>query len=209
MRSLRSYFARLQPREQRAVGALAGAILLILLFQFAIFPMMDFIDKSRGELPLKEKRLRKYRGLVSLIGAAETDWKALGQRLAQAERGLLDGRTAALATAELQDRAKELLKQQGIEPRAVSFMAVKALAPADSGYSAVPLSLSFECSVDQLANLLGSFQSGDKTVAVENLYVDAVPVRADKPRKLVGVRMVIRAVMLSEPPPQPATGQQS
>lgn len=210
MRSLRSYFNGLQPREQRAVGALAAAVLLILVFQFAIFPMMDLVDKNRAELPLKQKRLRKYRGLVSLIGAAETDWKALEQRLVQAEKGLLDSRTAALAAAELQDHAKELLKQQGIEPRGVSFMAVKALAPPDSGYSAVPLSLSFECSVDQLANLLASFQSDSKTLAVDSLYLEAVPVRADKTRKVVGVRMAIRAVMFSEPPSQqPGAGRPS
>lgn len=197
---MRSFFRRLQPREQRAVVALVIAVVLILLLQFAVFPLTESAAKSRAELPLKEKRLHKYRALVSLVGTAETDWKALERRLLEAEKGLLDSKTAPLAPAELQDRVKQLLTQQGIEPRAINFLPVRVLPPGDSGYSAVSLSLVFECAVDQLANLLTLFQSAGKTLAVENLFVDAVN-RGEKARKTVSVRMVVRAVMLAEPGP--------
>jgi len=195
---MRSFFRRLQPREQRALVALVIAVALILLLQFAVFPMTESTAKTRAGLPLKEKRLHKYRALVSLVGTAETDWKALERRLAEAEKGLLDSRTAPLASAEIQDRVKQLLAQQGIEPRSISFVPLRALPPADSGYSTVSLSLMFECAVDQLANLLASLPSAGKTLAVESLFVEAVS-RGEKARKMVSVRMVIRAVMFAEP----------
>jgi hypothetical protein len=196
---MRALLRRLQPREQRAVGLLAIAVLLVLVLQFAVFPVMDSAEKTRAGLPLKEKRLHKYRQMVSLAGAAETDWKALEQRLAQAEKGLLDSRSAALASAELQDRVKQLLAQQGIEPRSLNFVPVRVLPPPESGYSAVPLSLAFECTVDQLANMLAAFQSAGKTLAVESMSVEAAPMRGEQARKLVSVRMVIRAVMFAGP----------
>jgi type II secretion system (T2SS) protein M len=198
-----TWLARLQPREQRAVGGLALALLVFLLLQFAVFPMIDSAAKTSAQLPLKEKKLHKYRRMVSMIGSAETDWNALEQRLHQSEKGLLDSRTAALASAELQDRVKQLLAQQGIEAR-ISFLAVRALPPADSGYSSVPLSLAFECPVDQLANLLMSLQASGKTVAVDTITVEALPMRGDKPRKLLSVRMAIHALIFSEPAPQAA-----
>ena len=198
---MRSFLQRLQPRDRRALAGLAIGVLLLLLFEFAVSPIMDFAQKARTELPLKEKRLRKYRQLVSLVGAAETDWKALDRRLAEAQKGLLDSKTAPLASAELQDRVKQLLGQQGIEPRTLNFMAVRTLPPADSGYAAIPISVQFECPVDQLAGLVASLQSAGKMLAIEALYIDAGPRRDAKSRKVVAVQMVIRAVMFAEPVP--------
>ncbi len=195
---MRSFYRRLQPREQRAILVLAVAVVLILAFQFAVSPMMDSTVKAQAELPLKEKRLHKYRALVGLVGTAETDWKALERRLGEAEKGLLDSKTAPLASAELQDRVRQLLTQQGIDPKAMGFLPVRTLPPADSGYIAVPLSLGFECAVDQLANLMTAFQSAGKTLAVETLSVDAVNRGEKAARKMVNVRLVVRAVMRSE-----------
>jgi hypothetical protein len=207
---MRSFFQRLQPRDRNALTVLAIGVLLILLFQYAVSPIMDFAQKARTELPLKEKRLRKYRQMVSMVGAAETDWKALDQRLAEAQKGLLDSKTAPLASAELQDRVKQLLSRQGIEPRALNFMAVRTLPPADSGYAAVPISLQFECPVDQVAGLVASLQSTGKMLAIEGLSIDAGPKHDPKSRKVVTVQMVIRGVMFAEPVPvRPGAGQPS
>lgn len=204
---MRSFLNRLQPRERRAVLGLGGALVLFALLQFAVFPIMDAAGKGRADLPLKEKTLHKYRRLVSLVGTAETDWKALDQRLANAENGLLDSKTAALASAEVQERVKTVFAQQGIELRGVSFLPVRPLPPEGSGYSTVPLSMSFECTVDQLASVMGALQASGKIFALETFAVQALPSPADKPRKVLSVRLVVRAMMRTEPEIAATTGQ--
>ena len=188
----------LQAREKRALGALAGAFLLFLLAQFIALPWMEAAEKLRASLPLKEKTLRKYHNLAALVGLRETDWRTIQGRLAEAERGLLDSKTGALASAEMQQRLQQLADQQGIELRGADFLPVKPLKPADAGYALVPVGLSFECTLDQLANFLAMAATGPKTLLIEQLSIVASPPRADRPRKMVTVRLVVRGLMAQE-----------
>lgn len=196
---MNGFFARhLNTRDRRALAGLAIAAVAFLLFDFAILPLVDSAGGLRASLPLKEKTLRKYQGLVLLAGAREAGWQSFQTRLAEAEKGVLESRTAALALAELQERVKQLLSQQGLEPRAAVFMPVHPIQPAAAGYTAVPLSLSFECTVDQLSSFLLAARAGSKTLALEQLAIDAVPQNSERPKKLIAVRMVIRGVMVAE-----------
>lgn len=189
-------------REKRALGAMGLAAALFLLLQFLLLPAMESAEKLRAALPLREKTLRKHQDLVAQAGARETDWQSLQARLAETEKGLLDSRASAVASAELQQLVKQLMAQQGIEMRSADFLPVRALKPVSAGYAAVPLSLQFECTLDQLANLLLAARGGNKILALEHLTVGAVPPRPDRPRKMVSVRMVIRGLM-AEPAAAP------
>ena len=193
----------LNPREKRALAAMALAAALFLLLEFLVLPWMDSAEKLRAALPLKEKTLRKYQQRVALAGARETDWQSLQTRLAEGEKGLLDSRAPAVASAELQELVKQLMAQQGIEMRSADFLPARALKPAAVGYSAVPLSLGFECTLDQLANFLLAARGSSKMLALEQLAISAVPPRPDRPRKLVSVRVVIRGLMIAEPAATP------
>jgi len=193
----------LQTRERWALGALTGAGVLFLLAQFVAFPWMEATEKLRASLPLKEKTLHKYQNLAALIGPRETDWRSVQGRLAEAERGLLDSKTPALASAELQQRLQELAEQHGIELRSTDFPPVRPLKPADTGYASVPIGLSLECTLDQLVNFLGAAAAGPKTLSIEQLSMIASPPRPDRPRKMVMVRMVVRGLMVQESPAPP------
>jgi hypothetical protein len=193
----------LQSRERRALGALAGAGGLFLMAQFVAFPWMEATEKLRASLPLKEKTLHKYQNLAALIGPRETDWRNIQERLAEAERGLLDSKAAALASAELQQRLQELAEQHGIELRSTDFPPVRPLKPADTGYASVPIGLSLECTLDQLVDFLAAAAAGPKTLSIEQLSMIASPPRPDRQRKMVMVRMVVRGLMAQEAPAPP------
>jgi hypothetical protein len=188
----------LQARERRALGALAGAAVLFLLVQFIALPWMEATEKLRASLPLKEKTLHKYQTLAGLIGPRETDWRNIQGRLAQAERGLLDSKTGALASAELQQRLQQLAEQHGVELRSTDFQPVRPLKPAEAGYASVPLGLSFECTLNQLVSFLAVVAAGPKTLSIEQLSLIASPPRPDQPRKMVMVRLVVRGLMAQE-----------
>lgn len=194
---IRLFGRALAAREKRALAALAVAALLFALLDFIALPVVDNAGQLHAALPLKEKSLRKHQALIALAGSRETGWKGAQARLADAEKGLLESRTPALASAELQERVKQLLTQQELEARGATFLPVRPLGQAGSGYLTVPLSLTFECTVDQLANLLLAARADSKTLAVEQLQVDAAPSRPDR-QKTVSVRLVVRGVMAAE-----------
>lgn len=200
---LRNLWRGLQAGEKRALAALAAGAVIFVLAQFLVLPAIDSGEKLRASLPLKEKTLRKYLNLASLIGTRETDGRTLQARLAEAETGLLDSRAAALASAELQERVKLLAEEQKIELRGADFLPAKPLKPAEAGYIGVPLALAFECTLDQFAGFLSTAAAGPKTLAIEQLSISASPPRPDRPKKMVSVRLTLRAVMAVETVPAP------
>ncbi len=186
-------------RDRRALLALAVAGALFLLVDFAVLPWIESAQRLRASLPLKEKTLRKYRQMVALAGNREADWESLQKRVAEAEKGLLESRTPALASAELQQLVKQLMSQQGVEMRGADFLPVRPIKLDDATYTAVPLALSFECRLDQLINFLLAARNSGKTMALDQLSIAAAPPQPDRAAKLVSVRMAIRGLMAAEP----------
>lgn len=196
----------LSQRDRRALLALAVAAAMFLLLALVALPWMESAEKLRASLPLKEKTLRKYRQMVVLAGPRETDWENLQNRLVEAERGLLDSRAPALASAEMQQLVKQLMAQQGLEMRGADFLPARAIKAADTTYTIAPLSLTFECTLDQLANFLLAARNSSKTLALDQLSTAAITPRPERPQKRVSVRMVIRGLMAAEPAaPKPAS----
>lgn len=200
---MRTVLSQLQPREKRALAGLAAAAMIFLAMQFLVLPAWDNAAKLRASLPLKEKQLRKYQAMVRLAGARESDWQNFQARLSEAEKGLLNSRVAAVASAELQELMKQLMAAQGIEMRSADFLPVRAVQAGVAQYAAVPLSLQFECTVDQLAGFLLAARGSGKTLALDQLSITPAP-RPDK-KKVVTVRIVIHAIMQVEPAPATAT----
>jgi Tfp pilus assembly protein PilO len=198
LRSAWAFYRQLHTRERRALGALAGGVALFLAAQFLLLPALDSAEQLQAALPLKEKTLKKYQDLAALVGTRESDWRNLQARLSEAEAGLLDSQTPALASAELQERLKQLASQQNIDLRGVEFMPVRPLKPAEAGYVAVPLSLVFECTLDQFAAFVGALAEAPKTLAIDHLSITAPPMRIEKQKKTITVRLTVHAVIAAE-----------
>ena len=201
---MRSLFGRrLKPSEKRSLQILAGAAALFIILDFVVLPVMDNAERLRAALPLREKTLIKYQSRVALAGTQQLDKESLQSRVTENEKGLLDSRTSALASAELQDLIKRLMAGQGIEMQGATFLPPRNLA---HGYATVPLSFSFSSTLDQFVNLLIAARACGKTLAVEQISVTAVPPRQEKPRKVVNVTLVVHGLMAAEAPVRaPAT----
>ena len=204
-----SFLRSLSARDQRALLLLAAATALFLLLDLLVLPVMDPAEKLRASLPLKEKTLRKYRRLVALAADQKKEFQEMQARLAEAEKGLLSSSTSALAAAELQEVIKQLMAKQGMEMRNAAFRPVRVLKVAGASYNVVPLSLSFQCRLDQLTSFLLAAHASRKVLALDQLSIRALPSRPgrpqkpQKPQRMVAVRMVIRGLMIAEPAPTP------
>ena len=182
---------------------LAGAAAVFLLLEVVMLPTMDSVGKLGDALPLKEKTLHKYRRMVAAASDQRSGLQGIEIRLAEAEKGLLSNRTPALAAAELQELIKQLMTQHGMEMRNAAFRPARVLKAAGATYSVVPLSLSFQCRLDQLTSFLLAAHGSRKVLALDHLSITALPARSARPQKMVTVRMVIRGLMLAEPAPTP------
>jgi hypothetical protein len=186
-------------RDQRALAGLAGALALWLALRFLIFPIWDRWQQERAELPLREAALTKYRAALALAASQPDTAGLLQKRLQEDERGLLQGETPALASAELQDAVKQIASALQIELRSSSFLAVQ---PDQSGYAQVPLGLQFECRLEELAGLLSQLQGGSRIVAIPRFVIQS----SGGADKRIAVSMTVAGVMRSREA-QPASAR--
>ena len=164
-----------------ALLLLADAVALFLLLKFAILPWMSSSGEARAALPVKEKTLRKYQQMVALTGTREMDWKAIQARVAEAEKRLLSGRTPALASAEMQELVRQMLSQQGIEVRAADFLPVRPVKLGSAEYLMVPVSVNFECKLDQVVNFMNVARGGTLVQDIPSQIAGAIEHRLEAP----------------------------
>jgi len=202
-----SFLQNLSSRDRRALALLAAAVALFLILDFGLLPLMDSAGGLGAALPLKEKTLRKYQRLAAILPEREAGWKEMQASLEEAEKRLLESKTGALASAEMQQLVKELMAGQGLDPGSASFQPVRALRPVgagtanDAAYAAVPLALNFECRVEQLAAFLQAARESSRVLVVEQLGISQAAPRPDRP-KAVSVRLVLHGVMRAETEPR-------
>ncbi len=185
-------WAALNPRDRRALTLLAGAAALILLVAFVVFPAWDAVEESARTIPIREKMLRKYRTLAAAAPQREQGYGALKDRLAEAEKGLLDSRTGPLAQAEVQQQLRDLAGAAGIQLPTTSFLPLRKIS---AEYAAVPVTAQFQGRLDQLVALLNAAHSAPKILAVDQLRVQPL---GDPVKKLLNVSLVVSGVTVAE-----------
>ena len=186
--------------DRRALTVAAVAVLLYVVFQFAVFPVWDRWQQQRANLALEERTLAKYREAVQSVGVQSAATTTLEARLRETEAGLLSSQTAPLASAELQEWVKQLTAKQSIEMRSSEFLPVK---PLGSAYVQVPLGFQFQGRLDQLVNLLEDIKNNERLLTVSRLSVQA----GDPKQKSLNVSMVIAGIMRASPATGPGDRQ--
>ena len=175
-------------RDRRALQWGGLALALWLALRFALLPAWDQWQQARAELPMRETTLIKYRQALTAMDADQKTAEAMQARLRQAESGLLQNTSPALAAAEFQDWIRQTMGGHQIDLRSSSFLAVR---PQPSGYTEVPLGLQFQCRMDQLAELLADLQSGPKIVSVPRMQIQST----GGAEKLLSVSLTVAGVM--------------
>ena len=178
-------------RDKRALIVAAAAVAVFVIFRFGIFPAWDAWQQQRVNLETQAATLAKYRAAVAASGARNAAVTALEERLREAERGLLNSRTAALAAAEMQEVVKQLTTAQSIEIRSSDFLPTR---PLGAGYLEVPLGLQFQCRLDQLVSFLNAAEQSPKYLVVSKLSVQSTGTQ----EKWITVSMTVAGVMLAE-----------
>ena len=181
----------MQRRNKLALTGGAIALGLFVVFQFLVFPVWDSLQETRSNLPIQQKKLEKYREVARTAPIRTGEVATVETRLRQAESGLLASMTAALASAELQDLVTQLADKERIDLHANTFLPVKAVSPE---YATVPMTVQFQCRLDQFMSLLRDFSDNPKYLTVSKLSIQPTAAKD----KSVSVGLEVAGIMLAE-----------
>ncbi|HYP13143.1 MAG TPA: type II secretion system protein GspM [Bryobacteraceae bacterium] len=145
----------LQPREKKLVqiGAIAAAVILAITFLLPGEPEAVKPVTAVQTIPDAEKRLVRVRQLAAAVPGKEQVLAQVSAELADREKGLIQAATAAQAQAQLLQILRRLARTENIDLRNTEIGQVKAFSPQ---YGEVLVATNFDCSIEQLLNLLAS-----------------------------------------------------
>jgi type II secretion system (T2SS) protein M len=185
-------------KDKIALGGAGVAVVLYFVLQFVLFPAWDALQEKGSHLPDEETKLGKYRQIAQTANLRSAEATAVEAKLREAEGGLLASKTAALASAEMQQLVRQLTAAESIDLRSSDFLPAKSLS---ADYTVVPVGLQFQCRLDQLVALLRDIGEGPKYVAVPRLLIQAVGSK----EKVLSISLQIAGIMRAEPPQKEGT----
>ena len=179
----------LSERDQKALKLLAGALALAGVIYF--WPDGNTAAVAGvNETEVLEKRLTKARALLMQVPDKQAVLKQAQTDLAVREKGLLVADTAAQAQAQLFQILRRVGRAQGppIEVRANEIGQARAFG---DDYGEVSVSVSFECGIEQLVNLLADLGAQPELLATSEIRIG----QANGAQKVIPVRLSISGIV--------------
>ncbi len=155
--------------KKRKYFLMAVAFLLIAGVAYRIWPQMQDLRGTDGEIEVRKKQLVKYQQLFQAGDDLDKEVAALKKALKQGESGLLIGKTPALAAADIQKVMYEMAEKSQVE-----IKRVRVLKPEDVGgshYLSIPVQLTLNCSTRQLKNFLYQIRASSKYLTVQKVLI--------------------------------------
>ena len=180
----------LSERDQKALKYLAGAFLLASVIYFWPAGSAAQVAGAASATDVLEKRLSKSRALLMQVPDKQAILKQAQSDLAVREKGLLVADTAAQAQAQLFQILRRVGRAQGppIEVRANEIGQARMFG---DDYGEVSVSVSFECGIEQLVNLLADLGAQPELLATGEIRIGP----AGGPQKTIPVRLTISGIV--------------
>jgi hypothetical protein len=179
----------LTSRDKRALALLGVAVLVILIWKLTSGGGPSFrVAAAADSVPQAEQRLNRLRQIAAKVPAKEELFKKVSDQVAVREKGMIVADTAQQAQAQIQQILRKLGSAYGIEVRGAEFGPVK---PLGSDYGEAPVSLSFDCNIEQLVNLLSSVGNQPETLGTSDIRVNS----GNPKDKRVTVRLTVSGVV--------------
>jgi hypothetical protein len=173
-------------RDRKALIALAATVTVVLILRYTV--LSDNATTVPGardpdSIALAEQRATRLRQMAALTPARETVMKQVASDVADRERGLIPGDTAAQAQAAVLEVARRVGKGNEIDIRGGDFPAPKQFGE----YGLVYTTITFECHIEQLVNFLADLSRQTELVVPSEERVTAGQAK----QKIINVRMIL------------------
>lgn len=164
-------------RERKIILGIGGLLLLAGLFY-------NLISADRGPvsqeelLAVKAQKVLKYREKVGTQSRLENRRQNAVNRLRQAESGLLEAKTPALAAVDIQQQLTQIAGEIAAEIKTMRILGIEAVARGS--YVAIPVEVTISSDIDQLVGLLYGIQNASRLLRIKDLAVRSAGVRRDE-----------------------------
>ncbi len=185
---------QLTPREKRMLLFLAPVLLGAGFWQFGIRSPQSGSMPYGGSLEAQEQRFDLVREQAGRKPLSDAEYRAAEQALQKIEGRLLASNTSALAQAEMQSLLGDLLKDEGIVMRNSRFGTV---ALEGEHYAQVPLTVEFNCAIEQFVNLMAAIANAPKLLTTRGLRLN----QDNAETKAVRVQMTVSGYLPVERTP--------
>ena len=184
----------LQPREKKLLMIWPVAMAAFALYYFWPAGTASAAALRFTDIPTAEQRVARLRQVAASIPAREKVLDEARKELAGREQGLVHAPTLPQQQANLVQLARRLTKAQGID---LQQSEIGAIQPLGKTYSESLVTVSFNCRIEQLVNLLADISAQKELVATREMQVR----QADQKLKTVAVRLTISAATPKEMAP--------
>ena len=175
-------------RDRRAL-LLGGVALVILLISVMSKRTPEVkVATAADTVEQAERKLAKMRQLAATVPGKEELLKKVSLELGAREKGMIAADTAQQAQAQIQQVIRKLGAELKIEVRGAEFGQVKALG---TDYGEAPVSVTFDCTIDQLVNLLASLGSQEQMLGTTDVRVNS----GNSKEKRINVRLTVAGVV--------------
>ncbi len=178
-------------RDKRALAVLAVAVTVIILFQMSSRDSSPAaVVVASDSVPAAEKRLARMRQMAAVTPGKQETLKQVAAELAQREKGLILADTAAQAQAQLLQILRRIGRAQTpvVDIRGNEFGQPK---PFGDDYGEVSVSVSMECGIEQVVNVLADLTAQPELIATTDLRIGAT----SNKEKLVPVRVTVSGLV--------------
>ncbi len=176
--------AAMSERDRRALLLLGAALVVFLVLQFGVLPRGGAGPESSTPVGVLEKRLARLQQVERQKPRAAAAAEAASRDLAETEKGLLKAATPAQASAEMQQLLRDLLRGQGMNMQSSEFGAIR---PAGEDYAQVPLTVNFNCGIEQWINFMAALRNSPQVLSTLEVHLSSSDLR----NKTVQVRMIV------------------
>jgi hypothetical protein len=119
-------------------------------------------------VPRDEKRIATLRASMATVQGKEKVLKQVSAELAEREKGLIPGDTAEQAQAQLLQIMRRLAKTQ-FPPLDLRQSELGQPRSYGESYAKVTVSVSFDCRIDELLNLLAALSAQPEIIATDEI----------------------------------------
>ncbi len=181
-------------RDKRALQILAGALVLAAIIWLVTAPKGSSSSKAVvaqvETVDQAEKRLARLRQIAATAPAKQQALADLTAAAGKREKGLLQGETIGQAQSQVLDVVRRIAKNAS-PPVDIRQAELGIPQPLGDNYGMVLVSVSFECRIEQLVDLLADLSAAPELVATEQLRIGA----ANSKQKTMPVRLTIAGVV--------------
>jgi hypothetical protein len=192
-----------EQRDRRALMVLGAVVVLAFIYWVASSSSSSVkVSVPVESIDRVEKGLANLRTRAAALPAKEVVLKQANAELADREKGLISGDTADQAQAQLLQVLRRVAKAQTppLEIRQVELGQPRSYGNA---YGLVTVSVTVDCRIEELINLLSTLSAQPETVATDEIRFGM----ANPKQKTMPVRLTVSGMVAQRLAPKKGTSQ--